>query len=235
MTVVIFILISALLTLLPLFLASRRKNHFGNILALLHHYCHPSYFVTKIHTLLKAEESKAQSKSIVPLRLYLGIGLYACGRFQEAMKTLEGIEFCYHYKNAGFIARYFHFKFLIALEIERQDVAWGSLVNMRQALANIRKRKALRIFSTIYNEDMHILNVVRNQCEGAEEVLQGMLARSQSNYERSFASYQLGELYRQLGKEAEAKDAYMDVLAYGNKLYIAGKSAERLGLNGWEA
>lgn len=212
-----------------------RDNKYKKLLALLYHYCQPRAYLTEARNLLRLEEEKKKPKDKNKLLFFIANGLYAAGNFQEAMDIINSFDIFYHYKNAVFIANYFHRKFLISLELERQDIAWGSLVKMKEALMNIRKRKSLSLFTRVYMEDMHILNVVRGNYTGAEGIFKGMFDNGQSNYERSFASFLLGGVYAQLGNEEKAKYFYEYTVEYGNKLYIAGKAAEILGLKGWVA
>jgi tetratricopeptide (TPR) repeat protein len=215
-----------------LLLVFKHNNKYEMVLALLYHFCMPERFITKIQNILTEEERKKRPKDKYRLLLYLAKGYYAAGKFQEAMDTINGIELFYHYKNAGYIAGYFHNKFLISLELERQDIAWGSLVKMREAIINIKKRKFQDQYTRLYTEDIHILNVEKGNYEGAEEMFISMFKRGQTNYECSFASFLLGVVYAHLGNEDDAKFYYKYVVEYGNKLYIADKAAELLRVKG---
>lgn len=228
----IFIAISAVIIvlLLPMF---TKENKYDKLLLLLYHDCYPSDYIREARYLLNLEQTKERSRDENMLEVLLSTGLYAAGKFQEAKEILDSIKIVYHYKNAAFLANYFHRRFLISLEIERYDTSWGYLGKMRKALEDIKNHKSQQMFTRMYNEDMHILNMTQGDYEGAETVFKDMFNRGRTNYERSFASFLLGGLYKRLGREAEAKDAYKYVLMCGNKLYIADKAAEILGPRRW--
>jgi tetratricopeptide (TPR) repeat protein len=229
------IIIPAIVIILLVLLLFRGDKKYRKLLDLLHEHCMPTAYIIEARNLLRLEQEKKRPKNEDALRLYLSDGLYAAGKFEKAMKTLEDINISRHRENAGFSSDYYHRRFLISLGMEKEDTAWDSLAKMRETVTYIKNRSKRELNTKMYNEDIHIFNAVKGDYKGAEETFREMLERGQTNYERSFASYQLGGVYKHLKKEAEAEDAYKYVLAWGNKLYIAGRSAEILGLNGWEA
>lgn len=229
---IFLIVIPVIVIIILVLLIFRGDKKYSKVFNQLHYHCLPEAFITEVRILLQTELEKETPKDIDLLHLYLSIGFYAAGKFEKAMETLEKIEVSRHHNDSGFLADYFHCRFLVSLETGRQDTAWDSLVNMREAVTGVKKQREL--YRKMYDEDIHMLNVARGDYEGAEEVFKDMFERGQTNYDRSFASYRLGGVYKHLGKDTDAKDAYEYVLAWGNKLYIAGRSAEILGIKGWE-
>lgn len=191
--------------------------------------CDPEAFMMEAGTLLKQEADRKHSRGRFTFILYIAEGMYAAGKYQEAVDTLISAEPSTQEKDGkANAARWYHLLCLACLELGKLDTAKKALAGMKQALGALKPGKAASLYERRYNEDTHILGLAEGNAEGAEQTFREMFLTAQSNYERVFAAFMRGKVCRQLGRDDEAAEYFGYVVHSGGKLYITKQAVEYL-------
>lgn len=198
---------------------------------LLERDCNPEAFVAEIRAAMDREAERKRPGDRQKLSIYLAGGLYAWGRFQEALDALITAEPSTRgaYGKADTV-RWHHYLLLVCLKLGKPDTAAKAAADLKQALGSMGNGSKARLLRRKYDEDLCLLEMAEGNFEGAEDVFREAFLRAQSNYERVSAAYNRASVYEHLGRDAQAREFYAFVAKNGNGLFITKKAAERLGL-----
>ena len=195
--------------------------------------CDPGPFIDAYsHLIVRVEKGVAMKGSALWVRL--STGLFAAGRFSDALTALKKCELFTRTRSLKDSGRQlkmiYHanlcFGYLAQDNIENAQ-RQRSAFEKEMFLLKARSKKRPVVQRT-YRNMTCLLRMAGGDYDGAEEVFLEALKDAKSNYERVSAQYTLGKIYTNAGQKDKARGAFTYAAENGNKLYIAVQAREKL-------
>lgn len=224
---IVYTLISLLLTLYMIGVVAQK--HFRQINRILLEECDPEKYMSAMRDTLGTARNNRKPSFLLVMMAYSG--LYESGRYEDALARLQSIKIakrksarqravCYSELSEVYIA--------LGRLNEAEDALNQCFAVIDHGLTNPRVRQQLK---ESYARSAAILSMARGCYDGAESIFETAFAEAKCEYSRVHARYWLGLIYRYLGEDDKAKEAFAYVAEHGNRLHFAEVAREHLGLD----
>jgi tetratricopeptide (TPR) repeat protein len=187
--------------------------------------CDTDEYVSKIRRRIKSSLSNSVTYLNMQ-RLYLGLGLYYQGAFEEMGRVLDGIAENPKLPRLG-KAMFMQMKLLLALQNGRIESAKDEMAALEVLLSGCKESDALRL-KDIAQHCGFLLRLKQGETADAEEYLNRRLEKAQKRLAKVTATYLLADIYGRDGQTEKAASALEYVIQNGNKLYIASAARRQL-------
>lgn len=222
----LFILWLALTILISYWYAIRKYKKLNNLLL---EKCDPPQYINALDKLLRKRVPAALRTGLL---LNLSTGFLSLRDAENAGRILCSIT-CFPNTrvNAANKVVYYSNFFTMSLYGGNVQNAALSLDYMKYALADGRIKGKDRQKSAItFQQDFLVFNVRNGNLEGAEQNFIEWFRNADTMFSKVNAQFSLGEVYLHSNKPDEARAAFAYAAEHGNKLYIAQKAREYLGI-----
>ena len=198
---------------------SYRKNK--KTTALLTQQCDPDAFIEQTQCRLNNVSHKNMTPYVMMLRLSLGAGFSAAGRYDEALAAKQFDTALITNDRLGRVMRYTYYQNLFSdcISLKLLDQAQQALQRLNSVVNSEKNRKLSEYMRRNYHYNHCRFAIENGRYEGAEAVFQEMFDNAESNYTRVIAMYTLGLVYEHIGQTDKAHEAFNYVITHGNKLH----------------
>jgi len=198
----------------------------------LHMQCDPDAYLQRMGRRLdKALRWSLSEKEIALLRLNIGAGLNAAGRYSESLAAM-GFVNVFRFKkgreNRVFRFVYHHNHFADFIEMKMMTQAQDALLWLNDCANAEKPGKTQNMMGRRYRQDYHLFEMECGRYDGAEEVFTDMFGNAKNTYERVMAMMTLAQIHEHFGRSDQARAAYEYVAEHGNHLYVAALARKKL-------
>ena len=188
--------------------------------------CDPYEYIVRYEKVLKRPLGNMRTFVL----LNLSSGYLAIGDLQKTMQIFNSnLEF--KKNRAGILNKVFYFNNSCVYCLQGCDIANAEIMleHMLEGLNHEKfPKQQYDYYYNRYIEKQYVLNMLKGNYTGAEEVFSIQFNREKTKLGKVTAKYHLGRVYLHLNKLDAAVAAFEYVVSNGNKTYYVGKSLEFL-------
>lgn len=198
---------------------------------LLFEQCDPDAFLAQMQKRLNKAMERDQTVNAVTLRLNMGAGLNAAGRFDESLAVMAYVDVRWFRRSReGRLLRFVYHQNHCAdfIDMKMMGPARDALLWLNDCVNAEKPGKARDRMIRHYRQDYYLYEMECGRYDGAEEVFQDMFDHAKNTYERVLAMATVGRIHEHFGRREQAREAYKYAAQQGNMLHAAAVARKKL-------